>query len=70
MSLRNTMKMIDESVISSVVQTLEQNRLFRYDCQNPLERPTATLEKRFAENVGRRYCIAMNSCSSALYGSF
>ena len=61
------MKTIDDSVINSVVQTLEQNRLFRYDCQNPYESPTATLERNFADIVGMNYCVAMNSCSSALY---
>jgi dTDP-4-amino-4,6-dideoxygalactose transaminase len=61
------MKTIDDSVIDSVVATLQQNRLFRYDCEKPEESATSRLEKRFAEILGKRYCVAMNSCSSALF---
>jgi dTDP-4-amino-4,6-dideoxygalactose transaminase len=63
------MKSIDDSVIDSVVETLKNNRLFRYDCEKPEESPTARLEKRFAEIIGVKYCVAMNSCSSALFTS-
>jgi dTDP-4-amino-4,6-dideoxygalactose transaminase len=63
------MKSIDDAVIESVTDTLKQNRLFRYDCDRPEESPTARLEKRFSEILGVKYCIAMNSCSSALFTS-
>ena len=63
------MKSIDDSVIDSVVETLKDNRLFRYDCEKPEESATARLEKRFAEIIGTKYCVAMNSCSSALFTS-
>ena len=54
-------------MISSVVETLKKNQLFRYDCEKPEESPTARLEKRVAEITGLKYCVAMNSCSSALF---
>ncbi len=63
------MKSIDEDVVESVVDTLKANRLFRYDCDTPEESATALLEKRFAEIMGVKYCIAMNSCSSSLFTS-
>lgn len=61
--------MIDETVIDSVVETLKQQRLFRYDCDTADESATSRLEKRFAEVVGTKYAVAMNSCSSALFTS-
>jgi dTDP-4-amino-4,6-dideoxygalactose transaminase len=61
------MKSIDDSVIDSVVETLKENRLFRYDCDRPEESATARLERRFAEILGMKYCVAMNSCSSGLF---
>ena len=61
------MRMIDESVIDSVVDTLKSNRLFRYDCERPEESATSLLEKRLCEVVGVRYAVAMNSCSSSLF---
>ena len=64
-----TVKSIDKSVIDSVVSTLEGNQLFRYDCDRPEESAAARLEKRFAEVLGAKYCVAMNSCSSALFVS-
>jgi len=61
--------MIDDSVIDSVVETLKQQRLFRYDCDTAEQSATSRLEKRFAEVVGTKYAVAMNSCSSALFTS-
>lgn len=63
------MKMIDDSVIDSVVTTLKEQRLFRYDCDTAEQSATALLEKSFAELVGANYAVAMNSCSSALFTS-
>ena len=47
--------------------TLEQGHLFRYDCQSPQSSETALFEREFAERVGARYAVAVNSCSSALF---
>ena len=63
------MKMIDDSVIQSVVTTLKDQRLFRYDCDTAEQSATARLEKSFAELVGANYAVAMSSCSSALFTS-
>jgi perosamine synthetase len=61
------MASIDSAVIESVVETLRDGRLFRYDCQSAIDSPVARLERAFAEYVGCRYAVAMNSCSSALF---
>ena len=58
---------LDEGIIASVVETLEQGRLFRYDCPSPSASPTALLEQAFAERLGVRYAVAVNSCSSGLF---
>jgi dTDP-4-amino-4,6-dideoxygalactose transaminase len=63
------MRMLGDSVVESVVQTIEGGRLFRYDCKSPEESATALLEKKFAETFGFKYVLAMNSCSSGLFVS-
>jgi perosamine synthetase len=57
----------DPDVIESVVGTLEQGHLFRYDCESPESSETALFEREFAARVGARYAVAVNSCSSALF---
>jgi len=57
----------DPDVIASVVGTLEQGHLFRYDCPSPQSSETALFERDFAERLGARYAVAVNSCSSALF---
>jgi len=61
------MKMLDDDVKQSVTAVLAEERLFRYDCDTHHESVTAVLEDRFAEVVGSRYCVAVNSCSSGLF---
>ncbi len=63
------MRMIDDAVIQSVVDTLKEARLFRYDCDTADQSATSVLERHFAETVGTKYAVAMNSCSSALFVS-
>ncbi len=60
------MRVIDEAVTESVLRVLKDQRLFRYDCEQASDSPTAELERAFPDFIGRRYVIAMNSCSSAL----
>lgn len=63
------MKMIHDEVKKSVVEVLDKEKLFRYDCDHAHESETSILEKKFAQLVGTQYAIAMNSCSSALFVS-
>jgi len=61
------MKMLNDEVNSSVLETLRKQRLFRYDCNTPEESEVSIFEKKFAKYVGTQYAVAMNSCSSALF---
>jgi len=63
------MKMINDTVKESVLNVLEKQKLFRYDCDNAHESEVAQFEKIFAKKVGTEYAVAMNSCSSALFVS-
>jgi len=63
------MKMINDTVKESVLNVLEKEKLFRYDCDNAYESEVAQFEKIFAKKVGTKYAVAMNSCSSALFVS-
>ena len=63
------MEILNETVTSRVVKTLNKKKLFRYDCNNPEESEVAVLEDKFARLVGTQYAIAMNSCSSCLFVS-
>lgn len=47
-------------------ELMSSGRLFRYGEAGPGELDVAALERRFADVVGSRYCIALNSCGAAL----
>ena len=50
-------------------QLLASGRLFRYGEDRASELDVAELEAAFARLVGRRYCIAFNSCGASLAAS-
>ena len=58
---------IPHEAIERVVKILKSARLFRYSASNPSESEVALLEKDFAEYLGVKYALALNSCSSAIY---
>ncbi len=60
---------VNTEKVSSVLTTLKNNRLFRYDGELPEQSEVSILEREFAQRVGTKYAIAMNSCSSALFVS-
>jgi dTDP-4-amino-4,6-dideoxygalactose transaminase len=64
---RTRPRSLGDEVIASVVDTLEDGRLFRYDCESPADSPVSVFEREFAAMLGARYAVAVNSCSSALY---
>ncbi|MCG8415312.1 MAG: aminotransferase class I/II-fold pyridoxal phosphate-dependent enzyme [Pseudomonadales bacterium] len=59
------MRSIDEDVVNSVVRTLREGKLFRY--QEGADTPATELEAVFAGALGVKHCLALNSCTSALY---
>ncbi len=63
------MKMLNDAVKSSVLETLNERKLFRYDCNTPEQSKVSIFEKEFSKYVGSKYAIAMSSCSSAMFVS-
>lgn len=60
---------IDKDVLASVESALQSGSLFRYADNNGKPSFARQLENRFAELTGSQYCLALNSCTSALYVS-
>lgn len=57
---------IPQEGIDNVVKVLESGRLFRYSQKSAETSQVALAEKEFAEMVGQKYAIGVNSCSSAI----
>ncbi|WP_339743652.1 aminotransferase class I/II-fold pyridoxal phosphate-dependent enzyme [uncultured Rubinisphaera sp.] len=55
---------IPESGIERVAELLRSGRLHRYNSE-PSE--VSLLEQEFASDIGKRYCIGVNSCGSAIF---
>ena len=57
-----------KSIIKKDVYDLIQNHsLFRYGQKNKYKNHVSLLERDFAKLVNRKYCIAFNSCSTAIF---
>lgn len=52
---------------AKVAALLETGRLHRYGEQSAGQSQVAELEQHFAEMIGRRYAVAVNSCGSAMF---
>ncbi|MFW2383335.1 MAG: DegT/DnrJ/EryC1/StrS family aminotransferase [Acidimicrobiales bacterium] len=57
---------IPEAGIERANQLMKSGRLFRYGETESGELDVAALERRFADEVGARYCVALNSCGASL----
>lgn len=57
---------IDEKEEQAVLEVLRSKRLFRYYGPYKSESKTVEFEKSFAETVGVKYALGLNSCTSAL----
>ena len=58
---------LDPDVLASADAVLAEGHLFRYDSGSPRTSAAACFEREFAEFLGTRYAVAVNSCSSALF---
>jgi dTDP-4-amino-4,6-dideoxygalactose transaminase len=58
---------IPEAGIQRALELMQSGRLHRYNTAEGEESEVALLEKEYAEYVGARYCVALNSCGSAMY---
>ncbi len=61
------MRSIDDDVLASVESAIRAGRLFRYADNGGEPSPARKLEILFAEQFGSKYCLAVNSCTSAIY---
>ena len=57
---------IPQSGIDRANELMASGRLFRYGETEVGELDVAKLERRFADEVGTAYCVALNSCGAAL----
>ncbi len=57
---------IPEAGIQRATELMRSGRLFRYGETESGELDVAKLEERFADTLGRRYCVALNSCGASL----
>lgn len=58
---------IPEAGIERAVELMRSGRLFRYPETGGTADDVAMLEQDFAKALGRKYCVAMNSCGSTLF---
>ncbi len=57
---------IPQPGIDRANELMTSGRLFRYGETESGELDVAKLERRFADEVGTRYCVALNSCGASL----
>lgn len=57
---------LPELAIQRVDQLLQSGKLFRYGETGAQEMDAALLEAEFAKLVGRKYCVAFNSCGASM----
>lgn len=58
---------IPETGIERAVELMRSGRLFRYGEDRSGELEVSALEKEFAEYVGTRYAVGLNSCGATLF---
>ena len=59
--------LIPEAGINQAVEVMKTGKLYRYNCSHAKESEVSLLEKEFAEYLGAKYAVAVNSCGSAMY---
>jgi dTDP-4-amino-4,6-dideoxygalactose transaminase len=60
-------KPIPEAGIERVVEIMRSGDLFRYGLKSPEASETSLFEKEFADFLGVKYALGLNSCGSALF---
>ena len=58
---------IPQAGIEEAVSLMEQGKLYRYNVPTAEESAVSICEKEVAEYTGHKYCVALNSCGSALF---
>ncbi len=57
---------IPQAGIDRANELMQSGRLFRYGETESGELDVAKFERRFADEVGTKYCVALNSCGASL----
>jgi dTDP-4-amino-4,6-dideoxygalactose transaminase len=60
-------KPIPETGIQRAVEIMESGELFRYGVTTPEKSETSLFEKEFADYLGMKYALGVNSCGSAMF---
>ncbi|MGM0418544.1 MAG: DegT/DnrJ/EryC1/StrS family aminotransferase [Thermodesulfobacteriota bacterium] len=58
---------VPEEAIKKAEEILRSGELFRYGSEKPSQSEASLLEKDFADYLGTKYALAVNSCSSAIF---
>ena len=58
---------LDADVVAAADAVLAEGHLFRYDSVSAAAAAATCFEREFAEFLGARYAVAVNSCSSAIF---
>ncbi len=58
---------IPETAISAAVSVMRSGKLHRYNAAPGEKSQAALLEEEFAAYMGKKYCLALSSCGSAMY---
>jgi dTDP-4-amino-4,6-dideoxygalactose transaminase len=58
---------VPEKAIKKAEEILRSGELFRYGCDKPSQSEASLLERDFADYLGTKYALAVNSCSSAIF---
>ncbi len=58
---------LDPDVVAAARAALDEGHLFRYDSSSPAASSASCFEREFADFLGSRYAVAVNSCSSAIF---
>jgi len=62
----NAPEPVDRKEQDQVMKLLESGDLFRYNREDA-NSPVSLVEKQLADYTGHKYCVALNSCGSALF---
>jgi dTDP-4-amino-4,6-dideoxygalactose transaminase len=58
---------ISQEGIDAAVAVMASGKLYRYNVKEAAESPVSLVEVELAKYTGHKYCVALNSCGSALY---
>jgi dTDP-4-amino-4,6-dideoxygalactose transaminase len=58
---------VPQAGIDQAVKLMETGKMYRYSYMQATESPVSVCEVEITQYTGHKYCVALNSCGSALY---